>query len=433
LPPPVAVAPLVAPPVAYAPGSPGPAPSLAFDDTPGVVATPLRGKARRRKGGRGWLAGLFIFLLLAGGAAAGIYFLRDYLPLGDDEERSAFKTKGNFGISLPAGWRQDNALREKLQANLVASRKKPRAHLALFYRDFRTRALSDAELLDVALNKLKAVFPRVEYLNPFQGPSNGRDAELDGEPAVVFTFSATDPSQVPMTGQCYMLARQGYAYWLLVWGPEEFQDQLPEHFEVVRQRFKLFNEREGWKATPPETERFVSREVVHYQLDFIKEVWEKEPNPKDADPEAELYLRGFEPTLDDKTGRSRVDRYSGKAAEVQVLVLPKAANLKAAHEAARAHFEKKLKDPYPGVKIEALPDSKTGKVVPSEEVGAFAGQVTPLRVALDAENEKFALLAVTNREQGSLVIWGECRFDRRFYWEQEFRDLLKKVRPVLKE
>ena len=55
-----------------------------------------------------------------------------------------------------------------------------------------------------------------------------------------------------------------------------------------------------------------------------------------------------------------------------------------------------------------------------------------MRIILGVDDEKFGLLAVTRQTQGVLVVYGECKGDRRDYWEQEFKALLETVRSAAK-
>lgn len=441
LPPPVPPAlpanPRIPPPLApvapvAAPVDPGLDPALAFDEGPVVT---VGGSKRKRRRGRGWLTGLFVFLVIGGAAAAPIYYYREQIYealVSSDSGPRGSRAKGNFGFRIGGDWRADSALREKIQANLVVSRARPKGHMALFYHDFNTRLLSDGELLDLGLKNLRGAFPRLEYENPLQSENRGRTGTLGGEDAIVMPFSASDGNDVPVRGECYMLARQGYAYWLVFWSPEDFFEEQTEAFESLRERFKLYDEREGWKPTPRETERFTGA-TVPYQLNYVKEVWRREPNAKDADPAAQLFLRGFEPTLDKETGRSRVVEFAGKAAEVLVVVLPGAADLKAAVTAADEHFRKKQVELHPAFKMEPVSERKTGKPLVGSDVGTFHGQVSRRRLLLDSDTERFALVAIANRPEGVLVVWGECKWDRREYWEQEFLGLIKTIRPAGEE
>ena len=154
---------------------------------------------------------------------------------------------------------------------------------------------------------------------------------------------------------------------------------------------------------------------------------------KDADPAAEVLLRGFEAVEDETTGQNRVERLAGKSAEILVLVLPAAPDLPSAVRAAKEYIRKRAADSNPDAKIEPAVDAASGKAAVGREVGAFPGQVDRLRVILGPDTEKFGLLAVARRPEGVLVVYGECKWDRRDYWQQEFEAFLETVRPAPKK
>ena len=403
--------------------------NLAFDGP--APASPGAKKKKRRRGNGSMIVGAVVFLLLVGAAVGAFVYLPDYFSFGDDDQRKAFKTKGNFTITVPTKWRADDTLRAKFRANLAVSRIKPRGHFVLSYRDYQRRLPTDPELFDDALKRLRAYFPQFEYVNPFDQDNKGRNGELDGEPALVFTFSASDSTEVPLKGECHMLARHGYAYWLFFWGPEESQETLAEQFAGIRGRFKLYDERDGWKPRPRETE-VVRGATVAFQANIAKDVWKNETNAKDADGSAEMLLRGFEPTEDEASGQSRIVPLAGKSAEILVLVLPAAPDLPSAVKTAKDYILKRATDANPDAKVEPVVDPASGKGAVGKDVGAFPGQVDRLKLALGPDNEKFAVLAVARRPEGILVVYGECKWDRRDYWEQEFKAFLETVRPSQK-
>jgi hypothetical protein len=256
--------------------------------------------------------------------------------------------------------------------------------------------------------------------------NKGRLGELSGEPAMVLDF-ASDSDQVPIRGQCCMLARQGYAYWLFTWGPEDYLDELKVSWDKLREGFKLLNEREGWKPQPRKSVEFPGVDMS-YVVNYAIEVWRREENAKDYDPMAELALRGFEPIENEETGAKKTDEYAGKAATVQVLVLSAEKDLKKAADAALEHVRKRLSELHPDIKIEPVKDKKTEKPIISAEVGALRGQVSKLRLKLDPDNERYGVLAVVNRTEGLLAIFCECKWDRLAYWDGEFKALLETVR-----
>src|SRR5262249_43974972 len=139
-------------------------------------------------------------------------------------------------------------------------------------------------------------------------------------------------------------------------------------WQDLREGFKLFDEREGWSPQPRKSDTFQG-EAVGVALKYPTEVWRREENAKDYDEKAELALRGFEPVENEETGTKRVEEYAGKAATVLVLMLPPAADLKAAADAAREHVRKRKADETPSVKIEDVLDRQTKKPLVVTEVG----------------------------------------------------------------
>ena len=332
---------------------------------------------------------------------------------------------GNFSFTAPSGWKADRKLGLQLGVNLALVRNRPRHYAGLKYHDYKSRTPSDAELFDEALKVLrgevtrKPVFAAFEYEDPFKGKEKGRTGTLDGESALVMTFQAHDFDEVMLRGEVTMLTRHGFGYWIFTWGPEEYFDQISGDWETLREHFKFANQREGWKPRPREAEPFTSPDLG-YQLSYAKELWRVEENPRDYDDKAVLALKGFEPS-EDGSGKKRTVEHAGKLATVQVLHLPEAESAEAAAAAALAHVEAKQKQTYPMLKVEPLTDSKTGKPLVGVEVGALRGQVSRYKLLLDADTERYLVLAVAALPKGTLAIVGECRFPRRDFWEQEFR------------
>ena len=404
--------------------------NLAFD---APTSTPsARTKKKRRRGNGSKYVAAAVFLLLIGGAVGAFFYFRDSIPWGDDDDqRKRTQAKGNFSITVPAAWKGDDLLATKFRASFARTRAKPAGHFVLRYRDYERRLPSDAELFDDALKRLKAYFPQVEYINPFEQENKGRNGTLGGESALVFTFSAADANQVPMRGECHTFARQGYAYWLFFWGPEDSQESLVDQFAGLRERFKLYNDREGWKPRPRDSE-LVRGATVAFQADAAKEVWKNETNAKDADPAAEMLLRGYDPIEDEGTGRTRVVPLAGKSAEILVLVLPATPDLPGAMKSAKEYIQKQAAESNPEAKLEPAVDPASGKEVAGKDVGQFPGRVEQFRLVLGPDTERFALVGVARRPEGVLVVYGKCNWDRRGYWAQEFKAFLETVRSAPK-
>jgi hypothetical protein len=418
---------LVAPPVHIAPAAPSS--GLEFGASNELVSSPTKGKRRRRRGGIGKIfTSIFLVLLVSGALVGGALFVRSHLPQDDDEKEAAEqRTLGNFAFTAPSGWKNDKRLKLTMHVNIAMTKSKPeRTQMGLFYKDYKTRTPSDEEMLDIALKRLRGYFREINYNDPLEQPDKGRTGDLSGERAIVFDF-ACDFDEVPIRGQCYMLARQGFAYWLFTWGPEQYLEDLQVRWEKLREGIKLLNEREGWQAQPRKSVEFAGTDVP-YLLKYAIEVWHKENNPKDYDEKAELALIGFEPVEDEEKGTKRRDETAGRSATVQVLVLPAEADLKKAAEVALEHVRKRLSELHTDVKIEPVMDKKTNKPLVSDEIGVLRGQVSRLRMRLNSDTTRYGVLAVVNRPEGMLAIFGDCKFDRQTYWEGEFKALLQSVR-----
>lgn len=399
---------------------PPPAPDLAFDDGPVIRRRP------RRRSDFVWLRVLGVFVVIAACAGGVLYYFRDdlahLLQVSSTASRE-FRQKGNFAFRAARGWQPDEALREKTRAALALSHDQPRGFMVMHFLDHPQRAFSDAQLLDRALRHLRAYFPRMEYEDPFGGESDGRSDKLGGEPAVVFNFSATDASEVPVRGQAYILSRQGFSYWMLFWAPEDNYDELADKWQALRAGFRLYNEREGWKPRPRETATFAGS-AMSYRLRYPRDIWKANDHPKGADPACEVFLQGQEPEEDESTGRKRGAGNSlGVAAEVMLLVLPKADDEKSAAAAAMNHVKKQWAETHPMLKVEPLPERGKGRA------GAMMTRIDRFRVLHDPGNERFVLIAVASQPDGLLALVAECRWDRKDYWEQEFRALAEAAQP----
>jgi hypothetical protein len=401
---------------------------------PGVVA-PRGGRRRRRRVGA-WLI-LGLLAVVAGGVIA--LAVGMWLQLSDEaDDLAAAAPRYNFEFRLPRrGWKRDREVEDRLRVPLALSRSNPRSTLALYFRDYKTREPGQAELLDEALKLLRDQFKPLQYQDPFTVKPEERGARLGDEPAWVVEFVGTDRGdQVPMAGECYMLARRGFAYWFLTWGPTEERDQLAPRWEAARQGFRLLGGRAGWKEQPPEVVRFVGT-GGRYRLDYAKDRWEKYDKPADYDEAADLVLRGFEPAVDERTGKTTKVRLAGRMGTLKVLLLPAEKDLKSATAAARARLLEQAQKDYPegAVEVDLEKDPASGKPVLDRDgdVGAFRGHLSRLRVALDKDHERSAYLAVVNLPDRVLAVVGECGWERRDYWRREFEQVLDTLaKPPLK-
>lgn len=425
---------------------------LQLESSPEMVLSPTR-RRRPRRGWAGWLRLAAVAVLvvgLCGAVGYAIYRTALLVPEshGDDTPKVR-KARGNFAFDAPRGWKQDRDVQQSMRVGLAMTRRKPRNHFALFYKDYQTRTPSDAELLDEALKKLRNHFAVVHYEDPFANKDKGRTGTLGGEPAITFPFVAKDKDEVEMTGETYVLTRQGYAYWFFFWGPDgEEIELLKDGWANVRDGFTLYDQRDGWKPQPRQSERHGSDSG--YQLDYVTftpassgegklALWRKEENPKEYDAKCELALKGFEPTLEAETGKARVVPYAGKLATVEVLILEfdgDQKNARAGYKFAEDYVLKKVQRERdrPDARFDPLTDKKTGKPQVEVDVGALRGQLSHLRVVLDVDNERYGLLAVAPLSGAKwLVVFCDCPFDRLDFWKQEFKAVIETLRRAKQE
>ncbi|NBO92161.1 MAG: hypothetical protein EBV06_07575 [Planctomycetia bacterium] len=400
-------------------------PSAAFSFENADESPRIRKKKRPVKR-RGVLFGIVLFTILATFVGGMVYLYVMIVPQLVDQNNRKNQVQANFSFTTTWSWKNDEKLRRSLNASIALTRSRPsRAHVALAYEDYKNRLPSDDELLDEAIKRLKANFPRLEYIDPMR-TGKGKSGELDEEPAWKIEFRGTATDEVPMVGECIYMTRRGYGYWFITWGPVADEEDLPEVWEKLRSNFKFANEREGWQPSPrPSTS--VIFEELNTKIDYVHDVWTPADNPRDYDAATELALRGFE--IGSDKGRTRPDAYAGKAATIQVLALPKAADLPAAVMAAEEAIKKQLEKLVQTSKLERFVDP-SGKGLAAPDVGAFKGQTNEYSLQFTADSTRFGLIAVVNRPQGVLVIYCECPQEKRGYWLGEFKALLETVRPA---
>jgi hypothetical protein len=405
----------VAPPVGESKSSA----ALNFNSAPDVVVPRLRrltGKGgKRRLGPR--LAMLVLIVLGFGVAVWGGLWLLHFKKLEMAEEdpiRAA--SLFNFRFALPGKpWKRDKDIELRLHVNLGMRSPQRNNCMALFFKDYKTRMPSDAEMIDEALDKLRSYFQGVAWE---RRPKNDT-IQLGGHPALSLEFQGDDPDQVQMNGECYMLAYRGYGYWFFTWAPLIDKEVLSAEWVELRQQFSVLDGRQGWTQKPRETETMQGKKAK-YQLAYAKGLWT--PNPaEDYDALADLVLQGDEAD----PGRRK---HASKSATFQVLVLPRQENLKAAVAAARDHLRKREEKDYPKTTFEPIKDKNGAAIDRNTEIGNAHGHLSKFRVRNTEERERFLVVAVVNRSDAALVLVGDCLWDRRDFWDEEFTPLWESLK-----
>jgi hypothetical protein len=109
---------------------------------------------------------------------------------------------------------------------------------------------------------------------------------------------------------------------------------------------------------------------------------------------------------------------------VQVLVLPPQADLKSATAAALDYVKQREMKLYERTVWEPMKD-KNGEIDRDAKIGAEAGHLNKLHVKNTEDLERYLSIAVVNRPDGVVVLIGDCLWERRDFWDQEFTALFQ--------
>lgn len=389
--------------------------ALNFNSTPDMVVP--RARRLTGKGGKRRLAprlALLAVIVLGLGVAVwgGLWLLHFKKMELAEEDPIRAASLFNFRFALPGKpWKRSKDIELRLHVNLGMVSPERNNCMGLYFKDYKTRVPSDAEMMDEALEKLRSYFQGLAWELK---PKDDTD-QLGGRPALTLEFQGDDPEQVQMNGECHMLAFRGYAYWFFTWAPLADKELLSPEWADLRQQFSLLDGRKGWTEKPRETEPAQGKKTK-YQLGYVKGLWTPKP-AGDYDDLADLVLQGDEPD----PGRRK---HSSKSAIFQVLVLPKQENLKAAVASAHAYLRKREEKDYPKTTFEPIKDKSGAEIDRNADIGNEHGRLSKFRVRNTEDLERFQVAAVVNRPDGVLVLVGDCLWERRDFWDQEFTPLL---------
>lgn len=390
-----------------------------FDSAAGLGATPSRRAAgkRRQRGRAGWFLAVVAGILVPTGIVwGGLWMVRFFKQQIVQEDAGPAANAYNSSFSWPGKpWKRDKDMQMRFHVHIGMSSSEHNNGMALLFKDYRDRRPSNAEMLDEAVGKLRPYFRGLEWeLQRKEG-----QARLADRPAQVLQFQGEDAEQVTMNGECYMLAFRGYGYWFFTWAPlgelENDREAIQDEWEKLRQRFSLLDGRKGWKAKPRETV-VLNGKKAKYRLAYVKGLWTREAL-EDTDPQMDLLLRGQEPDPERRPS-------AAKDATVQVLVLPPKGDLKAATAAALAYIKEREVKLYERTTWEPIRD-KNGAVDRDAAIGTENGHLTKLHVKSTEDLERFLSVAVVNRAEGTIVLIGDCLWERRDFWDQEIAALFK--------
>jgi hypothetical protein len=314
-------------------------------------------------------------------------------------------------------------VRGAMKVNYVAYRSDPATAFALFNRDYENRLPSEGEVVDVALQKLRAYFTSLEWEKKEEPATWGEKKALRIE------FQGVDGDNVLSTGEVWSITHRGVAYWYFCWCPESLHDAVAPDWETLRGKFTLGAKREGWKETPPKSET-VRVPDTRYQISYPDKMWEHRLE-EGWDPAAKVVLIAFERDGKREPLKDPRLRHTSKMAVCQVLRLPKAENLTAAVDATKMYVLEQQKKDLENAVFQPVEEKKGRKAEGPADIGGLKGYVLRLELLPDTGAKKrLFLLAVVSDADGVLAMVFEANAERREYWEAEFAPVWQSLRSV---
>jgi hypothetical protein len=210
-----------------------------------------------------------------------------------------------------------------------------------------------------------------------------------------------------------LMTSQGISYAFITWAPDAAAEKLAGEIDELRQRLSLMNYRDNWTGKrimavvyPGTTGPFTiqdSRALWKKNADLMKQL------------NADLALDAPDPSKPEvKTD----------AATFVVLMQPKRADLKTAASQARASLEKDQKKDFPKTKVEVVKDDAGNLMDKDGPVGNVPGHIVKLHVVNGENRQRFVTQATILAPDQTIVVQGECPWDRRSAWEKSFDQLL---------
>lgn len=392
--------------------------SFDFHSTSEMV-TPRTRRSAGKHGKRrhiGWIVGVVAAAVGIAVAVWGGLWLRHFLNESPPSEEPTLGAPYSARFAVPGKpWLRDNEIQQRLHVHIGMKSPEHDNALAILFKDYKNRMPSDTEMLDEAVATLRSYFQAVEW----ELQSKDEETRLAERSAQVCKFQGEDADHVTMKGECYMTAFRGYGYWFFTWAPlselESDRDAIQDEWARLRQRFSLLEGRKGWKEKPREMEKIAGKQVK-YALAYVKGSWTPEASAED-DSHVDLMLKGHEPDPERRP-------LAANDATVQVLVLPKQANLKSATAAALDYVKERERKLYERTTWDPIKD-KNGPVDRDALIGTEHGHLSKLHVRSTEDLERYMSIAVVNRPQGVVVLVGDCLWERRDFWDQEFTALFK--------
>jgi hypothetical protein len=310
-------------------------------------------------------------------------------------------------------WLVDNESQSRLGAHAAFKHSERDCWFALVVKDYGMNRPRDAEMLRFALDKLELHFADALELSKVAEPAKVGTAALKLD-AQKIQFKG-QVKAATWLGECFMFFHNGVGYWLFIASPD--WDDVSERFgpNLLEKHLTVLSERRGWREQPPPTDTFASANGK-VSITTRKDAW-KAHDPKDEHENGELFLFGRYKENDNR-----------KNAWLLVFTLPKQPDLNAAVKAAREHLDEKLKKENEEYRLASAELGATPGESATVDVGDRRGRIIDLKRTLNDEVQRYYLVAVISDPDACYVIRGECGWDSRQIWRQEFLDALRSMR-----
>lgn len=274
--------------------------------------------------------------------------------------------------------------------------------------DYGMQRPREAELMKVAVESLENYFgDSLELANKTQPSTVG------GEEAVRLKFKGT-VSAVVWSGEVHMLAHHGFGYWLYVAAPTwEEAERVKTELDGADGSYKglvLHTDRRGWREQPPKMRAFRAG-MARFTLTVPDGVWE-ETSAKDEEETGELFL----------FGRFKREKNNLKNAAFLIFSLDKKSDLQESLKAARDYVEKRKQEE--NAKYRLIPADDSTPAGEQTQVGDRPGVIQESKLTLGDEARRYYMLAVVHHGDKAFIARGDCVWEHRQIWRQDFLNAL---------
>lgn len=313
-------------------------------------------------------------------------------------------------------WSPDKDIKNRMKATTAFKRidNAADAWVAIALQDFGFRKPREGELLNGAIDRLRALFGDSMQIN-----ATLESTKIAGLPGWRCNFKGQ--LNVVWWGECYMVSHHGIGYWIFLAAPtnEGVQLQFAEFEE--QQAIAFTTDRSGWTEQPPKVETFHAIDGS-FSVKVPEKIW-REVDPKTEDENGVIYLSGHFQNL-----QSQPAEFStAKNATLVGVALEKKTDLREAYKEVVEYLEKKKREESKDYQFAPFKDAAPTEGVLGE-VGGIPGCIGELRLIRGKDTLRYITIAVFNEGPKTYGLRFECSWDMQDVWRKEFREIMKTVR-----